>query len=164
MFGRKTMPAHLRPAWEAFSEQAGRVQAAREVVLSCLPVGRVERAPVPAGLEVLRDEVAAVASQLDRWRVPEVERHWHVCRDAGAEAVAAVPRAAEVAVSSGELEELLGAVADVLEPLGDAWQAAERCWLALRRRDPARVAPRRRNEARHRPPAPGVRDPGGTAS
>ena len=134
MLRRKTMPPALAPQWAAFSEQADRVQDARRVVMSCLPVGRVEPAPIAVGLDVLADELAAVVQQMNAWRVDGVEKHWRLCREAIDEAVAAIPTAKDVAASTGELEELLGAVADVLEPLGDAFSAAERHWLSLRRR------------------------------
>lgn len=134
MLRRKTMPPELQPAWTAFSAQAQRVQDARRVVLSCLPVGRVEPAPVAVGLDLLVDELAAVDAELPAWRRDEVESAWQDCRQAIAEARAAVPNAQEVAATTTELEELLGAVADVLEPLGDAFSAAERRWLSLRRR------------------------------
>ena len=134
MLRRKTMPPSLQPAWETFSTQAERVQSARRVVLDCLPVGRVEPAPVALGLDVLTDELAAVAPQLPQWRVEEVEKQWRQCAESIDEALAAIPAAKEVAASSSELEELLGAVADVVEPLGDAFQAAERHWRSLRRR------------------------------
>lgn len=134
MLRRKTMPPELQPAWAAFSAQAQRVQDARRVVLSCLPVGRVEPAPVAVGLDLLVDELAAVDAELQTWRRDEVESAWQDCRQAIAEARSAVPNAKEVAATTTELEELLGAVADVLEPLGDAFSAAERRWLSLRRR------------------------------
>lgn len=134
MLRRKTMPPELQPAWTAFSVQAQRVQDARRVVLSCLPVGRVEPAPVAVGLDLLVDELAAVNDELQVWRRDEVEQDWHSCRQAIAEARSAVPHAKQVAATTAELEELLGAVADVLEPLGDAFSAAERRWLSLRRR------------------------------
>ena len=131
---RKTMPKHLLPAWECFQTHADRVQSARRVVLSCLPVGRVEPAPVPVGLDVLADELVALGPELEQWRVPEVEQQWHDCRVSVDEALEAIPGAKKVADTSTELEELLTAVSDVLEPLGDAFSAAERRWLSLRRR------------------------------
>lgn len=134
MLRRKTMPPDLQPPWEAFSAQAQRLQDARRVVLSCLPVGRVEPAPVAVGLDLLVDELTAVEGELPAWRVEEVEETWQGCLEAIAEARAAVPNAKQVAATTAELEELLGAVADVLEPLGDAFSAAERRWLSLRRR------------------------------
>ena len=134
MLRRKTMPAELLPQWDAFSAQAQRVQDARRVVMSCLPVGRVEPAPVAVGLDLLVDELTAVEADLPQWRRAEVEQVWHGCADAIVEARGAVPTAKKVAAETSELEELLGAVADVLEPLGDAFSAAERRWLALRRR------------------------------
>ena len=134
MLRRKSMPPALQPAWEAFHAQADRVQAARRVVLSCLPVGRVEPAPIAVGLDLLHDEVSAVLAELSSWRRDEVEDSWQRCRSAIAESLGAIPAAKEVAATTGELEELLGAVSDVLEPLGDAFQDTERRWLSLRRR------------------------------
>lgn len=134
MLRRRVLPERLRPAHATFAAQAERVQGARRVLLSCLPVGRVDPAPIEVGLDVLRDELADVATQLDSWRVAEVEAEWRRCRESLGEATAALPVAQRVAAATGELEELLGAVEDVVEPLGDAWGAAERRWLALRER------------------------------
>lgn len=136
MLRRKTMPEALIPAWTAFQAQAEQVQTARRVVLSCLPVGRVDPAPVPVGLDVLHDELVAVRPRLEQWRVAAVEDHWQACDGAIGEALAAIPHAKSTAATTTELEELLGAVGDVVEPLGDAFQAAERHWLSLRRRPP----------------------------
>ena len=135
MLKRKVMPEPLRPAWEEFSRQAAQVQDARTAVLSCLPVGRVDRVPVPVGLDLLRDELHDVRPRLAQWRVADVEREWAACDQAIADALAALPEAHRVATTSGELEELLGAVADVVEPLGDAFSVAERRWLSLRTRN-----------------------------
>jgi hypothetical protein len=131
MFKRKQMPPALVPAWEAFQAQAERVESARRALLSCLPVGRVEPAPIAVGLDLLGDELAAVEPHLDEWRVEPVEPQWQACVAAFAEAREAIPEAREVAATTGELEELLDAVGDVVEPL-DAWHDAERHWLRLR--------------------------------
>jgi hypothetical protein len=134
MFRRKTMPSHLVRRWEAFQAQASRVEAARRALLGCLPVGRVDPAPVPVGLDLLSDELAAVRAEMDVWKTAEVAQAWEACRDAIDEALGAIPHAHEVAKASGELEELLGAVSDVVEPL-EAWAAAEQRWRALRTRN-----------------------------
>ncbi len=131
MLRRKQMPEELRPAWEAFQEQAERVEKARSALLSCLPVGRVEPAPIGVGLDLLRDEIAAVEPHMEVWRVPAVEADWQACRAAMKESVEAIPNAHHVAETTGELEELLEAIADVVEPL-DAWHDAERNWLRQR--------------------------------
>ena len=128
------MPESLLPAWESFQAQADRVQTARRVLLSCLPVGRVDPAPVPVGLDVLHDELTALQPLLGQWRTDEVDKQWLACTESIEEALAAIPKARHVAETSTELEELLGAVSDVVEPLGDAFGAAERHWLSLRRR------------------------------
>lgn len=131
MLSRKVMPERLTGAWAAFAEQAQRVEAARLALLRCLPVGRVDPAPVPVGLELVRDELRAVAWELDAWRVPEVEAEWHAVGEAVADADAAVDGALRVATSTRELEQLLEAVGEVVEPL-DAWSRAERAWLRQR--------------------------------
>lgn len=128
------MPTDLVAPWELFTAQATKVQTARRVVLSCLPVGRVDPAPVPVGLDVLHDELLEVRDALAGWRVEAVEQQWSDCHDAIEESLAAIPTAKRVAETSTELEELLGAVSDVVEPVGDAFAAAERRWLALRTR------------------------------
>lgn len=131
MLRRKRMPAELQPAYQAFLSQAERVEQARSALLSCLPVGRVDPAPVPVGLDLLRDELDAVSGQLDMWRHDVIADHWTSCSSAILQTLAALPAAYHAAAHSTELEELLGAVSDVVEPL-DAWHDAERAWLALR--------------------------------
>jgi len=127
------MPARLRPAHEAFLAQAERVEAARSALLGCLPVGRVDPAPIPVGLDLVADELREVGEQLAAWRVAEVERDWQAVAEAMAEAEAAIPQAHRVAATTRELEELLEAVGEVVAPL-DAWGAAEQHWLTLRQR------------------------------
>lgn len=127
------MPDHLAAPWAAFVAQARRVEDARQVLLGCLPVGRVDPAPVPVGLDLLRDELRAIEAQVGAWHVPEVEPQWGACRDALAEALAHVEPTREIALSTDELEVLLDAVTDVIEPL-DVWHDAERHWRSLRTR------------------------------
>lgn len=129
------MPVELAPAWEVFQAQAERVEAARQALLGCLPVGRIDPAPVPVGLQLLRDELTDVAADLEAWRAPAVEPAWQDCRKAVDEALGAIPGARQVSASTGELEEMLEAVSAVVQPL-DAWHDAEQAWLRQRRRDP----------------------------
>lgn len=128
---RKTMPADLLPAWEAFGAQAERVEQARQALLRCLPVGRVEPVPIGLGLDLLRDELEAVKAEMTSWLVPVSEADWLVCMAAIDEALTHIEPAREVSLTTGELEILLGAVTDVVEPL-DAWATAERHWLRRR--------------------------------
>lgn len=131
VFRRKQMPEELAASWAAFGEQARRVEDARRALLGCLPVGRVDPAPIPVGLDLLRDELQAVASHVERWRVPEVEDQWQACRAALAESLAHIEPTRATAARTDELEVLLDAVAGVVEPL-DVWQDAERRWRSLR--------------------------------
>ena len=133
MFRRRRLPEPLVAPFAAFSAQVERLEAARSALMSCLPVGRVDPAPVPVGLDLLRDTIDELAGELAAWRVPEVEEAWQACRAALEESRGHIPTALRVAERSGELEELLGAVEDVDEPLGHAFGQAERAFAALRR-------------------------------
>lgn len=128
-------PQALAADFTRFCEQAERVEAARQALLSCLPVGRVDPAPVPVGLDLLADELAAVADEMPAWHREEVADAWQACRDAVDESLEAIDDARQVATSTDELEELLDAVADVVEPLA-VWGDAERRWRRVRRASP----------------------------
>ena len=133
MFRRKQLPSSLQGPYQAFSEQVMQIEQARDALMSCLPVGRVDPAPVPVGLDLLRDTLADVRGRMDEWKVPDLAEQWRGCADAIEESVGNMPRAHMVAETSTELEELLGAVEDVDEPLGYAFQQAELRWRRLRR-------------------------------
>lgn len=133
MFRRRQMPEQLVAPWTAFGLQAQRVEDARQALLGCLPVGRVDPAPVPVGLDLLRDELIAVAERVHEWRVPQVEVQWLACRASLDDALAHVEPTRAIAARTDELEVLLDAVTDVVEPL-DVWQDAERRWRSLRTR------------------------------
>jgi hypothetical protein len=133
VFKRKQVPPHLSGQWTAFAAQAERVEAARQALLGCLPVGRVDPAPIPVGLDLLRDELIAVRDELERWRVEPVEAQWQACAAAIAEALDHIEPARATAAETDELEQLLVAVTDVIEPL-NVWQDAEHAWRALRSR------------------------------
>ena len=129
---RRRWPEDLDQPHEVFVVQSERLAAARRALLSCLPVGRVAPIPVTVGLDLLNDELDVLRRELPAWRHETVDGVWWGCLAAIDEARAAIPAARAVARRSGELEELLGAVSGVDEPLGEAWQAAERAWNRLR--------------------------------
>lgn len=133
MFSRKRLPPELRAPWEAFEQQAQRIEDARRALLGCLPVGRVEPAPVTVGLDLLRDELRAVAAELDRWDVPGMAEHQQAVRAALDASIAEAGRLRPLVERTDELLDVLNAVSHVLEPL-DAWRDAERHWRTLRTR------------------------------
>lgn len=133
MFKRKRLPEHLVNRHAAFDAQVDQLEAARRALLSCLPVGRVDPAPIGVGLDLLDETLADIAAQLATWRCAEVEEVWQGCRDAIAESRSNVEAAHRVSAETAELEELLGVMEDVDEPLGHAFGAAERRFRSLRR-------------------------------
>lgn len=128
---RKTMPERLREPHAAFEAQAERVETARKALLSCMPTGRVGRAPVPVGLELLRDELLAVRDELDAWRIPEVEERWQSCARSVTIALERIGEGIERAEATDEGGVLLNVVANIVGPL-DTWATAEEAWHKLR--------------------------------
>lgn len=131
MFQRKLpLPDAYHDAWWAFLDCAEVIEGGRRLLLGTLPTGRVEPAPIGVGLDALGRALDDCRGWMDRWRLEEVADEWAACHEALDESQAATPVVREVAATTGELEELLGAVEDVVAPL-DAFADAER---AFRRR------------------------------
>ncbi|CAN5249771.1 hypothetical protein BH23ACT9_BH23ACT9_37510 [soil metagenome] len=133
IFRRKALPPDLQAVHGVFADQVRRMEEARDALMSCLPVGRVDPAPVPVGLELLDDVLAELRTELGGWRVPPLEGEWQLCVEAIAESRENIATARRIATSSTELEQLLGAVEDVDEPLGYAFKQAELRFRSLRR-------------------------------
>jgi hypothetical protein len=121
------LPTERAEQWRAFCDCADVIEAGRRVLLSTLPAGRVEPAPIGVGIDAMERALADARRWMERWRVAELADAWEVCRSALQEAVDALPSVRHVAVTTGELEELLTAVGDVVGPL-DRFADAERAW------------------------------------
>lgn len=130
---RRRLPPELTDPYAVFCAQVERLEQARAALMSCLPVGRVDPVPVPVGLDLLADTLAGILQDMSGWQVDAVAQQWSDCVVAINESLAHMPRARHVAETSQELEELLGAIDDVDEPLGYAFGRAERHWRSLRR-------------------------------
>lgn len=124
---RPPLPEDLHDAWWSFLDCAQVVEAGRRQLLATLPKGRVEPAPVGVGLDAVAAAIGDARGWMGGWRIDELSDPWQDCQEAMDEAAAAIPEAREVAASTGELEELLGAVEEVVAPL-DAFADAERAW------------------------------------
>jgi hypothetical protein len=128
MFRRKPdLPAVHHDAWWAFLDCAEVVEGGRRVLLGTLPTGRVEPAPIAVGVDALRQAIRDARAWMPRWKVDAVLPQWEACGLALDDANAALDHVAEVAASTRELEELLGALQGVIDPL-DTFADAERAW------------------------------------
>ena len=124
---RPPLPDELRPAWSAFLTSAEALAAARRRLLSTLPAGRVEPGPVGLGLDAMATALASARDLLPQWRDEPDAQVWQACAQGLEESAAALPSARDVALTSRELDDLIGAFADVVDPL-DAFADAERAW------------------------------------
>ncbi|MDX1659084.1 MAG: hypothetical protein R3343_09720 [Nitriliruptorales bacterium] len=128
IFARKPEPdAPTLEAWRAFLDCAEVVEGGRRLLLSTLPTGRVEPAPIGVGIEAMRKAIADADGWMDRWKVDELEDAWDECREGLQESEAALGELEHTAATTSELEELLEAVENVVAPL-DAFADAEREW------------------------------------
>jgi hypothetical protein len=133
IFKRRRLPPHLLEPYAAFTDQVARMEAARDALMSCLPVGRVDPAPIPVGLDLLLDTMEEIRQEMSGWKVEGIEAEWMLCTEAIEESRTNMAAAHRVAEESTELEELLAAIEDVDEPLGYAFKQAELRWRTLRR-------------------------------
>lgn len=128
LFRRKPpLPSDLEPAWRVFLDCAQVVESGRRVLLSTLPTGRVEPAPIGVGLDAIAGAVADARAWMPGWEVEVVAEDWRDCVAALDEAEGSIEGVRHVAAETSELEELLEAVQDVIAPL-DAFADAERAW------------------------------------
>ena len=128
MFRRKPdLPEDRVPAWRSFLDCAEVIEGGRRVLLGTLPTGRVEPAPIAAGVDAQRRAIADAREWMDAWRVEEIEHEWQDCARALDEAEQALDEVLEVAASTNELEELLESLQGVIDPL-DSFADAERAW------------------------------------
>jgi hypothetical protein len=141
LFSRKPdLPADLHDAWWSFVDCAEVIEGGRRVLLGTLPTGRVEPAPIAVGLDSMRQALDDARAWMPRWRVEgdhgsseglaDLDHAWRRCAAALDEAEDGCDHVAEVAASTRELEDLLTAFQDVIDPL-DRFSDAERAWRRL---------------------------------
>lgn len=121
------LPEAHHDAWRAFLDCAEVIEGGRRLLLGTLPTGRVEPAPIGVGVDALERAIADARGWMDGWKLPELEAEWEDCHDALDQAEAGLDEVRATAAATSELEELLEAVQDVIEPL-DAFADAEREW------------------------------------
>jgi hypothetical protein len=134
---RPDLPTDHLDAWWSFLDCAEVIEGGRRVLLGVLPTGRVEPAPIAVGTDALRRAIVDARVWMPRWQLTELADEWGDCVAALDESEAALAEVDQVAGETRELEELLGSVQDVIEPLdvfADAERAFRRRWKLPRER------------------------------
>lgn len=126
-FRKPELPDAHRDAWWAFVDCAEVIEGGRRVLLGTLPTGRVEPVPIAVGTDAVRRAIDDARAWMPRWHLDDVAEDWEECMRALDEAEADLDEVDAVAASTGELEELLGSVQGVIDPL-DRFADAERQW------------------------------------
>lgn len=128
LFTRKPeLPPELHGSWWAFIDCAEVIEGGRRLLLGTLPTGRVEPAPIAVGTDALARALEDARGWMGRWHIDELAGEWADCMASLDEAEGNLDTVREVAATTRELEELLGAVEEVIAPL-DAFADAERTW------------------------------------
>jgi hypothetical protein len=129
---RRSLPAEVVPAYEAFLRCAAHVDLAQRAMIRCVPSSaRSAALPLPVGAETLRVSLDSARADMAAWRHPLVEASWVACSAALDECLAGVDRCVGVASATDELEVALTAVQDLLDPLS-AFVEAEAVFNRLR--------------------------------
>lgn len=128
MFRRRPpLPEDRHDAWWSFVDCVDVLEAGKRQLLATLPKGRVEPAPVGVGLDALAAAIGDAREWMDAWHLDELDEPWGRCDRALAEARAAIPEVRRTAAQPGELDDLIAAVMEVVDPL-DAFADAESAW------------------------------------
>lgn len=131
IFGRRRLPAHLQPAFDAFQAVLAEIEPAKAELAEVMPSNRLPGRPLVEALSGYEASLTRARAAMAPWRLPELEAAWVAC-DGGLErGLALAARLREEAPDLGGFEGLLGTVQDLLDPLDPFVTAAER-FAALR--------------------------------
>lgn len=126
---RPDLPPEHADAWRAFLDCAQVIESGRRVLLGTLPTGRVEPAPIAVGVDAVQAAIDDARGWMPGWRLDDedLRAEWDACAEALDEAADGCDSVREVAAETDELEVLLEAVGEVVQPL-DAFADAETVW------------------------------------
>lgn len=124
---RRTLPADLAPAHDAFERCAHHVDLAQRAMIRCVPSSaRSVALPLAVGAQTVRIALADARAAMPAWQHPDVEQAWAACSAALDQTLDQLDGAIAVAGATTELEVALTAVQDLLDPLHAFVEAAER--------------------------------------
>lgn len=131
LFDRKPLlPRQHESAWWRFLDCAEVIEGGVRRLLSTLPVGRVEPAPIGIGVDALEAAIADARAWMPDWRIAELEDDWDDCVKALDGAAGLCDEIREVAATTRELEELQTIIHEAVGEL-DQFADTERAWRRL---------------------------------
>jgi hypothetical protein len=116
LFSRDATSSEFAEIVRAFDDTLRHVEDAKESLVLAVRSGRVEGIPLANGLAMFEEELRGAVTSMPAWRRPETEEQWQRCERALHEALDRAERL-RLERSPAIYEELIGEVADLLDPL-----------------------------------------------
>jgi hypothetical protein len=116
LFARDAAAPEFAGTVRAFDVTLRHVEDAKESVVLAVRSGRVEGIPLANGLARFEEELRGAVTSMQAWRRPETEEQWQRCERALGDALGRAERL-RLEGSPAIYEELIGEVADLLDPL-----------------------------------------------
>jgi hypothetical protein len=123
---RKRLPEPLLGPFDAFLAVVGSLERAKAALTQAVPSTRHAGRPLAEALLEFEEGLREAGHDMAAWRTPEVEAEWQACGSALEKALAMAERLRLEAPDPAGFEGLIGAIGDLLEPLGALEQAADR--------------------------------------
>jgi hypothetical protein len=130
---RRVLPAHLVPAYDAFSRVLDHIEPAKAALADVLPSTRMPGRPLSDALLAFERGMSEARMGMQGWRRPEVEAEWQDCLRGVDEALSKARHLRQRAPAPPGFEALLATVQSLLDPL-DPFHDAARRFSSLRRR------------------------------
>lgn len=130
---RKSLPAELGPAYDAFMLVLGELEPAKAALTEVLPGTRMPGRPISDALAAFERGLDAARVTMPEWRRPELETEWEACALGLGESQRMAGELRAGAGTPDGFEALLGTVQALLDPLAPFERAALR-FRDLRRR------------------------------
>ncbi|HXJ65687.1 MAG TPA: hypothetical protein VNN79_18170 [Actinomycetota bacterium] len=131
MLKRRRIPPELEAAHAAFEATLGRVERAKEDLVSAVPSARAPGRSLAEALADYEEGLREAKRTMPGWRRAETERDWAAC-DRGIDEAVGLAERFRLGTRELPFDALMFALQDLMVPL-EAFEQAVRGWRRLRR-------------------------------